>query len=273
MRTAVVGHVEWASFARVDHVPAAGEIVRAGESWEAAAGGGSVAAVRLAQLGGDVRFFTAIGDDDAGARAVSELEARGVQVYAARRPEPQRRAFVHLDARGERSITVIGRRLEPHREDALPWEALAGCDAVYFTAGDVGALQAARAARVLTATPRVLETLSRGGIVLDALVCSADDASERYRAGQITPEPALVVRTEGARGGSYVARDGRTGRFQAVPLPGPRIDTYGAGDSFAAALTFALGAGLAPDAALSRAAAMGALALTEPAPYGPRLRP
>ena len=46
MRVAVVGHVEWIEFARVERVPKAGEIVHASETWEAAAGGGAVAAVQ-----------------------------------------------------------------------------------------------------------------------------------------------------------------------------------------------------------------------------------
>ena len=50
MKVAVVGHVEACAFARVDHVPAAGEIVEAEEGWEEAAGGGAVAAVQLARL-------------------------------------------------------------------------------------------------------------------------------------------------------------------------------------------------------------------------------
>ena len=272
-RTAVVGHVEWATFARVEHAPVVGEIVHATEDWEGAAGGGAVAAVRLARLGGEALFFTAVGDDEASARAVSELESLGVRVHAVLRREAQRRAFVHVDARGERTITTTGRRLEPLREDPLPWHELASCDAVYFTAGDAGALRAARAARRLVATPRVLATLSEAGVPLDALVSSAHDEGERYAPGQIVPEPGVVVRTEGARGGSYVARDGREGRFEAAPLPGPMADTYGAGDSFAAALTWALGIGLPLETALARAAAAGALALTERAPYGRGLKP
>jgi len=61
MRVAVVGHVEWIEFARVDHVPARGEIEHAIESWEDAAGGGAVAAVQLAKLAGECLFLTALG--------------------------------------------------------------------------------------------------------------------------------------------------------------------------------------------------------------------
>ena len=83
MRVAVVGHVEWIQFARVESVPEPGEIVHALEAWEEPAGGGAVAAVQLARLAGECLFLTALGDDDLGHRAKLELEALGVRVEAA----------------------------------------------------------------------------------------------------------------------------------------------------------------------------------------------
>ena len=62
MKVAVVGHIEWVEFARVDHVPEPGEILSAHETWEEAAGGGAVAAVQLANLAGSCLFFTALAD-------------------------------------------------------------------------------------------------------------------------------------------------------------------------------------------------------------------
>ncbi len=64
MRVAVVGHVEWIEFARVERVPRPGEIVHASATWEEPGGGGAVAAVQLAKLAGEATFFTALGDDE-----------------------------------------------------------------------------------------------------------------------------------------------------------------------------------------------------------------
>ncbi|MFQ5426012.1 MAG: PfkB family carbohydrate kinase, partial [Gaiellales bacterium] len=169
MRTAVVGHVEWAEFARVDHAPAAGEIAHATDAWEEAAGGGGVAAVRLGELARDVTLFTALGDDERGHRAKNELERLGVRVEAAWREEPQRRALVHIDATGERTITTIGARLKPSLSDPLPWERLTGIDAVYYTAGGVEVLRRSRSARVLVATARELAVIAMAAVELDAL--------------------------------------------------------------------------------------------------------
>ena len=114
MRAAVVGHVEWIEFARVDRVPAPGEIVHARETWAEPGGGGAVTAVQLAKLAGAATFYTALGDDELGHRVHDELTALGLRVEAAWRDEPQRRAFVFVDSAGERTITVIGDRLGPH---------------------------------------------------------------------------------------------------------------------------------------------------------------
>lgn len=270
MHVAVVGHVEWVEFATVDHVPSAGEIVHARAAWQGPGGGGAGAAVQLAKLAGGADFYTALGDDDLGRRAAAELEALGVRVHAVFRPEPTRRAFTHVDREGERTITVIGERLGPRGSDSLPWSALAKADGVYFTAGDDAALQAARGARVLVATARAQPMLTRAGIQLDALVGSANDPSEAFRLDDIAPEPRLGVWTDGARGGTYV-QHGRKGRYEAVRLHSSVADRYGAGDSFAAGLTYALGGGMTAADALSVAARCGAAVLMRSGPYAGQL--
>ncbi len=222
MKVAVVGHVEWAEFARVDHVPAPGEIVHADETWQEPAGGGAVAAVQLARLAGECLFLTALGDDELGHRAAAELGKLGVEVEAVWRPEPQRRAFVHVDAAAERTITVIGERMGPHGADALPWSELEGADAVYFTAGDADAVRAARAARQLVATPRANEALVPSGVQLDMLVCSARDPDERYTAGGLVPPPRHVAETNGSSGGVLAAQTGRPYRGPPHRSPAPR---------------------------------------------------
>lgn len=268
MRVAVVGHVEWAEFVRVERMPVAGEIVHAREHWEGAGGGGAVAAVELARLAGEALFLTALGDDDTGRRAAAMLSAAGVHVAAARRTEPTRRVLVHVDEAGERTITVIGPRLAPRRADPLPWDELARCDAVYLTASDAAGVRAARAARVLVATPRAGAALREAGVRLEALVGSGLDPSERGALADLDPPPALRVETEAERGGRWSEPTGGAGRWAAAPLPGLRVDSYGAGDRFAAALAWALASRQAVSDALAFAALRGAAALAERGPLG-----
>jgi ribokinase len=266
-RVAVVGHVEWIQFVRVPRLPVAGEIVHATEAWEEAGGSGAVAAVQLAKLAGAAEFFTALADDELGRRAREQLEGMGVRVHAAPRPAPQRRGFVHIDAQGERTITVVGERIVPHGEDPLPWQRLDGIDGVYFTGGDPEALRAARRARKLVATPRADRTLLEAGVRLDALVRSAGDAGEQLDPGRLDPPPDLVVSTGGKEGGTWEAAEGATGAYKAAQLPGPARDSYGAGDSFAAGFAFGLGDGRDIEGALEVAARCGAYKLAGHAAY------
>jgi ribokinase len=265
---AVVGHVEWVQFARVSNVPRAGEVVHASEPFEEPAGGGAVAAVQLARLAGESVLITALGDDEYGRRSVARLSSLGVDVQSTFESVPTRRAVTLVDADGERTITTFGPRLEPlgTAEGAL-WAALGARDAIYFTAGDERALRLARrSARVLVASPRARHALGRG-VPLDALVLGAKDEIERGELAGVEDEAALVVFTEGERGGSFRERSGASGRFVAATPPGEPVDSYGCGDSFAAGLTYGLGAGLDVAAALALAARCGASCLTGRGPY------
>lgn len=268
VKAAVIGHVEWVEFARVETLPGPGEIVHATEVWAEAAGGGAVAAVQLANLGCETTLFTAFGNDELGRRSQEQLERQGVNVQAAKIDEPTRRAFTHIDEAGERTITVLGDKLRPRGGDgSLPWEALHTCDCAFFVSGDVEALRQGRHARVLVATARELATLRRGGVELDALVGSALDDGERYETGELDPPPALVVATSGHLGGW--AQPG--GPYAAAEKPGPVEDTYGAGDCFTAGLAFALGRGDGPMDAIALAARCGATVVTGRGPYGRQL--
>ncbi len=267
MRVAVVGHVEWCEFAEVPHVPKPGEIVHAKRTFDEPAGGGAVAAVQLRKLAGAATLFTAFGDDETGRRTQAQLAEHGVDVEARFHPEPQRRAFVHLDEEGERTITVLGPRLGPSGADVLAWDRLDETDAVYLTAGDVEAVRHARRARTLVATPRGLATLADARVELDALVMSGRDPGEVYREGDLDPAPRVIVRTLGAAGGEWETAAGERGKWGPAELPGPIRDSYGAGDSFAAGLTYGLGAGWEIDRAVELAARCGAACLTGSGPY------
>src|SRR5439155_22920225 len=129
--------------------------------------------------------------------------------------------------------------------------------------GDAEALHHARLGRVLVATARELPTLREAGVHLDALVGSGDDEGELYRPGELEPPPRVVVTTSGGLGG-WVQPGGP---FRPAPLPGPIVDAYGCGDSFAAGLTFALARGDDVEEAVSLAARCGAAVMTGRGPY------
>jgi ribokinase len=257
-RVAVVGHVEWVEFIPVPRFPHDGDVVNAERSFLRAGGGGGVAAVMLAELDAQVDFFCALGRDDAGRAALAQLEDRGPRVHVAWRDEPTRRAVTLLEPSGERTIITIGQRLEPRGADELDWALLADVSSVYFTAGDVEALGYARRAPVVVASPRARDVLETS--VVDAIVFSEGDDDERAWAERAARHARLLVGTDGSHGGRWSGES--EGRWASAPLPGPVRDSYGAGDSFAAAFTLGLGRGDSVGDAAALGAKAGALALT-----------
>lgn len=261
-RVAVVGHVEWVDFIPIERLPHPGEVAHARGAFSRAAGGGGVAAVVLAELGAEVDFYCALGDDAHGRAAAEQLTEHGVTAHVGwRSQEPTRRAVTLLEDDGERTIVTVGDRLEPRGEDDLGWERMRDDDGVYFTAGDAGALAAARRARVLVASPRGRAALAAGPLV-DALVYSRSDADEAEWARQLEERAGLLVETRGVEGGVWWGES--TGSWQAVPTEGTAKDSYGAGDAFAAAFTFGLADGLSVAAAAALGAEAGARMVARP---------
>ncbi|MDQ2622523.1 MAG: PfkB family carbohydrate kinase [Actinomycetota bacterium] len=273
MKVAVVGHVEWAEFAEVERLPDPGDIVHATSLFQLPAGGAAVAAVQIAKLAGECIFLTATGNDEKAREVVTGLENRGLRVEAARRDNPQRRAFVHLDARGERTITTIGERVAPTPADPLPWDELADTDAVYLTAGDVDTVRAARRAGTVVASVRTGEALARSGVQVDVLVASANDIGEVYNRGDIDPAPRWVIRTDGAHGGTLETESGEVTRWKSVPPSGPKVDSYGAGDTFAGGITYGLGRGFPVEMAIRFAAFCGSSSVRGRGPYAGHVTP
>jgi ribokinase len=212
-----------------------------------------VVAAVLAELGAEVDFFCALGDDADGHAAAGQLEGRGVSMHVAwRGDEPTRRAVTLLE-RGERTILTVGERLEPRGADSLEWDRLRDAAGVYFTAGDEPALEHARAARVVVASPRGRHALETpGSPMIDALIYSGTDTDEREWASRLAPHARLMVETRGKEGGVWSGES--DGSWAVAPPDAPPRDSYGCGDSFAAGFTFALASG----STVAEAAALGA---------------
>ena len=177
-------------------------------------------------------------------------------VYEAVRRPPQRRGFVHLDDDGERTITILGDRLVPHRRRSA---------AVGRARRDRRRLRdRRRRGRDRRRPPRALARghAARGG----------DAPRGRRPRGRAHPLGQGRARTAGGRAptrcrGSSSRRWAATAAAGAAswargtlaePLPGPRVDAYGGGDSFAAAFTTGLAVGLPIDEALRLGARCGA---------------
>ena len=265
LRLAVVGHVEWMTFIKVKHFPKAGIITHALNSKEMPGGGGAVAAIKMADLTQEkVHFFTSLGNDVIGRECYKFLQRRGLEVHVAWRSEPTRKGISLVDEKADRSITVIGKRLQANADDSLPWEILSTFDGVFITAADSKAIKYCRAAKKIVVTPRVkVEELEKSAVNIDVMISSALDPDEKNQTEQMRLKPKLIIQTEGAKGGQLFPG----GRYNAINPIKPLIDTYGCGDSFAAGITAGIAAELDISEAIKLGAKCGSICATHFGPY------
>src|SRR5205823_6804602 len=102
--------------------------------------------------------------------------------------------------------------------------------------------------------------LVASGVRADIVVGSANDPLESSSLVDYPVAPGALVMTEGAEGGRIETAEGSR-RFSAPRAEPPRGGAYGAGDSFAGALTWYAALGLRIDEACCRAAFHGAAVL------------
>ena len=252
---AVVGHVEWINFLKVDQLPKPGVISHSERSIEYPAGGGSVIAKTLSELTNNkVHFFTSLGNDYYGEQSFKILSNYGMKLHVAWRDIPTRRGFSLIDSKGERSITVIGERLAPTYKDNLDWNIFQKMDGIFITASDSEIFKKARIADSLCTTPRVgLDIINKSNVFLDGLIGSNLDPGEVFSLSDISIKPKFIIKTEGENGGILYPG----GRYKALINTKQKVDSYGCGDAFAAGILYGLASKWSIDKILSLAKLLG----------------
>ena len=255
LKFAVIGHIEWMNFIKVDQLPKAGLISHSKKSLECPAGGGTVIAKRLRELtNSEVHFFTALGNDFYGDQCLNILKNMGIKLHVAWRDKPTRKGFSIVDSDGERSITIIGDRIAPTNKDNLDWSILKDMDGIFITAADKEIFKKARSTNTLCATPRVgLNIINESGIFLDGLIGSNLDPGEVFSLNELRITPKFVIKTEGENGGIVFPG----GRYKAFDNNKNKVDSYGCGDSFAAGILFGLSSGWDIEESLNIAKILG----------------
>lgn len=264
----VVGHIEWVTHA-LGRSPHPGSIVDLTDPMDEPAGGGGVAAAAMARLTGSGLLITALGSDERAERSHDELIRRGVEVVGALRDAGQTPVLSITHPGGERTIMVVGSRLQPRATDALPWDRLGALEAIYYAGEDPGALRRARRARALVVTARRIDDIRAAGVRADVIVASEADPDEDPWGLPDQLAPGAIVVTQGGEGGVIHERGREARRYAPVPPPGELVCTYGCGDTFAAALTVGLGSGASLDDAVALGARQGALCTTWRGGLGP----
>jgi len=159
-----------------------------------------------------------------------------------------------IDSQGERAITVIGERLAPKHEDNLEWSVLKEMDGVFITATDSETFKMSRSASILCATPRVgLKTINKSKVLLDGLIGSNLDPGEFFSLSELSIKPKYTIKTEGENGGIIFPG----GRYSALKNRKPKVDSYGCGDSFAAAILYGMASKWNIDKSLNLAKVIG----------------
>ena len=262
LRIAVIGHVEHVSIASAPSLPTPGEIAHLDDVVTIPGAGGGLAFFQLTRSPAEVHLFTALGNDDAGQLVSDRVHATNATVHIAYRDRPHTRDLVVVTPDGERTIFVQGEPLHPIIADPLPWDLLDGFDAIYFTGEDAELLRAARASRVLVVTSRRFDALVRSGVQADVVVGSRRDPREAHGLVDYPVPPKVSVMTRGEEGGEIETALGTT-RFCGSHVSGRLRGAYGAGDSFAGALTWYLACGLGIEESCARAAQCGAAVLRD----------
>jgi ribokinase len=263
----VVGSANLDLVATAARAPAPGETVL-GRSYAEHAGGKGLNQAVAAARGGGARtaFVGALGADAAGVRLQHVLAADGVDDTGVRVIDglPTGRALITVADDGENSIVVV-----PGANGAVAVDELPGARVVLAqleiplgaVADAFGLARAGGATTVLNPAP--------AADLSDALLALTDIVipNEHEVALLGGPErllqrgPTTVIVTLGGDGARWYTASGS----RAIPpLPVEPVDTTAAGDAFCGVFCARLAAGDEIDAALTWAAAAGALATTQP---------
>ncbi len=261
LRVAVIGSVNLDLVARVRAFPKPGETVTDAVLVRHPGGKGGNQALAARRLGADVHLVACVGDDASADEALALAVREGVNLeHVQRLPGASTgTAMIAVEASGENQIVVAPGANRLFTPDRL---VMPDCDVVIAQLEvPMDTLEAAARRHdgffCLNAAParRVSEALLEN---VDLLVVNEIEAEaigpmmDRYG--------GWLAVTYGASG-SELMRNGDWVASSDAPRV-DTIDTVGAGDAFTAALAIGLGSGLAPDAAMRRACAAGALATT-----------
>lgn len=252
----------------VDHVVAPGETGSASALAELPGGKGFNQSVALARAGARVHHVGAVGPD--GAHLVSMLAELGVDTaHLATAAEPTGHAIIQVDKDGRNAIVVFAAANGAVRADAVR-AALAGakpgdlllCQNETSAVADAMREAKARGLRVVfNPSPFDAKIAALPLDLVDLfLVNETEEAGLLALGGPAAAAPRVVTR--GGDGCESLAPGRDPVRVPAFRVKA--VDTTAAGDTFTGYYLAALAAGLPEEAALRRACAAAAIAVTRP---------
>lgn len=258
----VIGSVNLDFIIQTTHLPTAGETVTRGQFNTLPGGKGANVAVMAKRLGADVTLNACVGDDIYADEALVTAVHDGVDISAVHRlPEAATGvAFINVSEEGENQIAVASganMAFSPTHISTTDTHAII----TQFEVPEDTILEAIKNRDVfvcLNASP-VGPNLAPLLPFVDLLIVNEGEYAG-YQA-QLADFAGDLAITLGARGAKLI----RNGQDIATSTP-PKVDvvdTTGAGDNFAAALTLAYLEGQSPQNALNFACSAGALTTTK----------
>lgn len=257
----ILGSVNLDFIIQTQTLPTAGETIGNGTFTALPGGKGANVAMMARRLGADVTLLACVGDDPQAGPALAMLKEADVDLSKVQRlaDAPTGIAFINVSDDGENQIAVASganMAFSPERLDAPSGDAIIS----QFEIPEETILAAAKNTEAFFALnpspvgPDLAPFLDHVELII---VNQGEYAHyEKSLAGFV----GLIAVTKGGDGAELI----KAGELIASAQP-PEVDivdTTGAGDSFAAALTVAMIEGQEPQAALEFACAAGALTAT-----------
>ncbi len=257
-----LGSVNLDLIIQTERLPKAGETVTQGKYTALPGGKGANVALAAQRLGAEVELRAAVGEDDYAEQALQFLQEAGVNLEHLIRLKDSHTglAFINVAADGENQIAVASganaaftpERLTPITAHGIVTQFEIPIETIEAALKDYDGFVSINASPVLPGLER-LTNRANLIIVNEGEYKAYKDVLESYE-GWL----AITLGEDGAKllkYGEVIAR--------AKPPKIEVVDTTGAGDAFAAALTVALMTGLKPQPSLEFACTVGALTTTK----------
>lgn len=257
----VVGSVNLDMAATVSRLPVPGETVSGAELKRFPGGKGANQALAARRLGAQVQLVARVGKDAEADAALALLRADGVDLSLCRYDHtlPTGIAMIAIAPEGENLIVVApgaNRALRPEtlelpQADALMCQLEVPADTLCVACDRFEGFFCVNLAPAMCVPE---------GILRRADLIVVNETEEAFYGEKLRACRGMIAVTHGSAEAA-LSKQGETIARAQPPRVTP-VDTTGAGDSFAAALTIALLEGATPQQALDFACAAGALATT-----------
>jgi ribokinase len=282
-RIVVVGSVNTDMVVKGERLPGPGETVTGGQFVLAAGGKGANQAVAAARLGADVTLVAKVGRDVFGDQAIENFRREGIRTDCILRDPDNATgvALILVDNSGENLISVASganHTLTPAEVEQaaeriraadvlmlqleIPMDAVCRAAQIAAEAGVPVMLDPAPAAPLPEGLLGNVTYLTPNESEAERLTAIAvtDDATARRAAERLLAAGAhYAIVTLGSKGALLAAKE-NAGLIPTVPVNA--VDSTAAGDAFNGGLAWALGSGLALEAAVHQACLVGALSAT-----------